>query len=156
MIKATLHFGLESENYKKIDLNDGKTGWTCSQSYENMQKAHKILDVVMAENYPTMNYSSTYWTGEDNLSEYSNEGYPMAHYVITLFGTFDFEWSMKYIQLIENQLNIDCPTKFVFAKADVDFDHPDGVWCTACIQIGSDCKICNGEKIITYESLLND
>lgn len=151
MIKATLHFGLESHNYKKTEY-----GWNSSQSYAEMKDALKTLEAVISETYPNMYYSATFWSGEDNLSEYSKEGYPMTHYVITLFGPFDFEWSMKDIQLIENQLNINCPTKFIFAKADVDFDYPDGTWCTACTTLGSDCKICKGEKIITYESLLND
>jgi hypothetical protein len=162
MIKATLVFGLESNAYKKtITEIDGKetTLWNASMDRDLLSDATEIMYEVIAENYPTSNFYVEWVMGEDNLKEYSPEGRPMTKYTVVLFDEdLSGTWNMKNIKSIENQLNETFRNKFVYAFGDIDLDYPDGVWCNACTKDSSrtQCTNCGGEKIITYESLLND
>jgi len=162
MIKATFVFGLESNTYKKtITEIDGKetTLWNASMDKDLLEDATKIMYEVIAENYPTSNFYVEWVMGEDHLKEYSPEGKPMTKYTVVLFDEdLSGTWNMKNIKSIENQLNETFRNKFVYAFGDFDLHYPDGVWCNACTKDSSrrQCTNCGGDKIITYESLLND
>jgi hypothetical protein len=162
MIKATLVFGLEADTYKKtITEIDGKetTLWNLSIGKTLLEDATALMYEVIAENYPTSNFYVEWLMGDNDLKEYSPEGRPMTKYTVVLFDEdLSGTWSMKNINSVETQLNETFTNKFVYAYGDVDLDYPDGVWCNSCTKDSSrtQCKNCGGEKIITYESLLND
>jgi len=162
MIKATLVFGLEADTYKKTttEVNGKNTDlWNLSVSATLLQEAATTLEQVISENYPDSRFYVEWAMGEDNLKDYSQEGKPMTKYTVVLFDEDLFgTWNMKNIKSIESQLNETFRNKFIFAFGDVDLDYPDGVWCNVCTKDSSriQCTNCRGEKIITYESLLND
>lgn len=163
MIKATLVFGLEADTYKKtITEIAGKetTLWGMSLSVNLLNDATEVMNEVIAENYPNSKFYVEWISGEGhNLQEYSKEGRPMTKYTVVLFDNdLDGTWSMKNAHSIETQLNETFRNKFVYAYGEVDLNYPDGVWCNVCTKDLSrkECTNCGGEKIITYESLLND
>jgi hypothetical protein len=153
MIKATLVFGLYSDTYKKTEY-----GWNTSVSKDLWSDATKVLSDVIDENYPNADFYVEWVSGETDLKNFTPDGKPLTKYTVTMFiPDTDTTWSMKNVKFIEKQLNETFRNKFIYAFGEVDLDYPDGIWCNNCTTVNKEhCKICKGEKIITYESMLND
>jgi hypothetical protein len=153
MIKATLVFGLYSDTYQKTEY-----GWNTSISKNLWSDATKVLSDVIAENYPNADFYVEWVSGDTDLKNFTPDGKPLTRYTVTMFiPNADTTWSMKNVKFVEKQLNETFRNKFIYAFGEVDLDYPDGVWCNNCTAINKkDCKVCKGEKIITYESMLND
>lgn len=154
MIKATLVFGLYSDKYEKT-----KYGWNTSVDKHLWEDATKVLSEVIAENYPSADSYIEWISGSEyDLKNFTPDGRPLTRYTVTMFvPDSDKTWSMKNTKLVEKQLNETFRNKFIYAFGEVDLDYPDGIWCNNCTTMNrKTCKTCKGEKIITYESMLND
>lgn len=153
MIKATLVFGLHSDRYEKT-----KHGWNVSTSAKLWDDASEVLSEVIAENYPSADFYVEWASGESDLKNFTPDGRPLTRYTVTMFvPDSDKAWSMRNTKSVERQLNETFRNKFIYAFGEVDLDYPDGIWCNNCNTLNrTKCKICRGEKIITYESMLND
>ena len=153
MIKATLVFGLHSDRYKKTEH-----GWDISVSAKLWDDANKVLSEVIAENYPIADFYVEWASGDSDLKNFTPDGRPLTRYTVTMFiPDTDTTWSMKNIKSVEKQLNETFRNKFTYAFGEIDLEYPDGIWCKNCTTVNRErCKMCKGEKIITYESMLND
>jgi hypothetical protein len=153
MIKATLVFGLHSDRYEKTD-----NGWNISVGKDLWSDATEALSDVIAENYPSADFYVEWSSGDSDLTNFTTDRRPLTRYTVTMFvPDSDKTWSMKNIKFIERQLNETFRNKFTYAFGEIDLEYPDGIWCKNCTTATKDdCKLCKGEKIITYESMLND